>query len=25
MAGKPTEVWRNSSPVKIDAGGLSSG
>ena len=25
MAAKPTEEWRNSSPVKIDDGGLSSG
>ena len=24
MAAKPTEEWRNSSPVKIDDGGLSS-
>jgi len=24
MAAKPTEEWRNSSPVKIDYGGLSS-
>jgi len=24
MAAKPTEEWRNSSPIKIDDGGLSS-
>ena len=24
MAAKPTEEWRNSSPAKIDDGGLSS-